>query len=438
MLSVSTRRSINLFNPCTRRTLAQSSVCTAGAKNRNMVMKEDSSVYLNELDKVIYVPDVSTSLPTYQIMDTDGSILNKKEFPTDLSHETILSCFKGMVLLNEVDKILYQIQRQGLISFYMTAFGEEATHFGSSQALQMKDTVYGQYRETGVLIHRGFTINDIVNQCYSNVRDLGKGRQMPVHYGSAKLNFQTISSPLATQIPQAAGAAYAKKLKGDGSCVICYFGEGAASEGDFHAAMNFAATLACPVIFFCRNNKYAISTHVTEQYRGDGIAGRGVSWGMHTIRVDGNDFFAVYNATKKARSIVTSTNQPVLIEAMTYRVGHHSTSDDSTVYRDEKEILEQEKFSAINRLMRWLINENQWSEQQHKDCKAAVNKEVLAALKTAEKEKKPPISDLFSDVYDTVPDHLLQQQQELQRHFAQYGDKYKLDQFAENSDANRS
>merc|ERR1712183_231730 len=152
------------------------------------------------------------------------------------------------------------------------------------------------------------------DQCYGNSDDYGKGKQMPIHYGSTKHAFVTISSPLATQMPQAAGSAYAFKRAQNGLSVICYFGEGAASEGDAHAAFNFAATLDCPVLFFCRNNGYAISTPTEEQYRGDGIAARGPGYGMTTIRVDGNDVFAVYNATKAAS---VENMAPVLIEAMT-------------------------------------------------------------------------------------------------------------------------
>lgn len=143
---------------------------------------------------------------------------------------------------------------------------QEATHIGSAAALHPTDLVLAQYREAGVLMWRGFTLEQFADQCFSNAGDLGKGRQMPVHYGTAALHFQTISSPLATQIPQAVGAAYGLKLedraKGHGPegrrCAVCYFGEGAASEGDFHAALNFAATLEAPVLFFCRNNGFAI------------------------------------------------------------------------------------------------------------------------------------------------------------------------------------
>jgi 2-oxoisovalerate dehydrogenase E1 component alpha subunit len=158
--------------------------------------------------------------------------------------------YTQMVTLSQMDQILYDIQRQGRVSFYMMSLGEEATHFGSAAALDARDVIYAQvwtiatyyvyqmsndillkYREAGVLMWRGFTLDDFANQCFSNSHDYGKGRQMPVHYGSSKLNFQTISSPLATQIPQAAGAAYAMKLAGQKTVSMCYFGEGAASEG---------------------------------------------------------------------------------------------------------------------------------------------------------------------------------------------------------------
>lgn len=155
-----------------------------------------------------------------------------------------------MLTLNVMDQILYESQRQGRISFYMTNFGEEACQIGSAGALEPEDLIFAQYREAGVLLYRGYDLDMFMNQCYGNELDEGKGRQMPVHYGSKKLNFVTISSPLGTQLPQAVGAAYQFKISKQNRCVITYFGEGAASEGDAHAAFNFAATLDCPVIFF--------------------------------------------------------------------------------------------------------------------------------------------------------------------------------------------
>lgn len=167
----------------------------------------------------------------------------------------------------------------------------------------------------------------MAHQLTSNIFDLGKGKQMPVHYGSKDLNIVTVSSPLCTQVPQASGAGYQYRIKGEDRIAITYFGEGAASEGDFHSALNFAATLRCQTMFFCRNNMYAISTPIDDQYAGDGIAIRGIAYGMPTIRVDGNDILAIYNACKQAREIIIRDKRPALIEAISYRVGDHSTSD---------------------------------------------------------------------------------------------------------------
>ena len=184
----------------------------------------------------------------------------------------------------------------------MQAAGEEAVVVGSAAGLQPQDVIFAQYREVGALLWRGFTVQQCADQCCSNEADLGKGRQMPVNYGTTELNFMTTSSPLTTQLPQAAGAAYALKQNVNNDAIaMCYFGEGAASEGDFHAALNFAATTEAPVIYFCRNNGYAISTPTKDQYRGDGIISRAAGYGMYAIRVDGNDVFAVKKAVEEVR-----------------------------------------------------------------------------------------------------------------------------------------
>merc|ERR1719336_3699575 len=326
-----------------------------------------------------------------------------------------------------MDKILYESQRQGRISFYMTNYGEEATHIGSAAALKKNDLVYGQYREAGVLMYRGFSLDAFMNQCYGNCEDRGQGKQMPVHYGSTKHSFVTISSPLATQLPQAVGSAYAFKRAQNGLVVICYFGEGAASEGDAHAAFNFAATLECPIIFFCRNNGYAISTPVSEQYRGDGIAVRGPAYGMSTIRVDGNDVLAVYNATKAAREIAASENKPVLIEAMTYRIGHHSTSDDSSAYRSVDEVRYwDQKDHPITRFYNYLVSKGLWNEAKEAEWKESSRKEVMTAFAKAEKKSKPRWQEMFHDVYDELPKHLQQQLEGMEEHLKTYGSEYPL------------
>jgi len=210
---------------------------------------------------------------------------------------------------------------------------------------------------------------------------------------------------------------------------ICYFGEGAASEGDFHAALNFASTLNAPVIFFCRNNRYAISTPSEEQYRGDGIASRGVGYGMDSVRVDGNDLFAVYNVTNAARNYCLDNNRPVLIEAMTYRVGHHSTSDDATRYRTAEEVEEwKQKYNPITRLKNYMKNNNIWDDDKDAALWKESRKDILDALKRSETHKKPPISALFTDVYDQLTPNLIEQKQELEEHLKKYGEHYPLDQ----------
>lgn len=303
--------------------------------------------------------------------------------------------------------------------------GEEAAVVGSAAALETTDTIFSQYREAGALFWRGFTVQQAADQCASNVDDLGKGRQMPVHYGSNELNFQTISSPLATQIPQAAGAAYSLKLNPNNqSVVMCYFGEGAASEGDFHAGLNFASTLSAPVVFFCRNNGYAISTSSSEQFKGDGIISRAAGYGLNAIRVDGNDLFAVYYATKEAKRLALEESRPVLIEVMSYRRGHHSTSDDSSRYRSVNEINEWMQYCPIKRVRKFLEHQNWWTEEDEVAFREAERSEILQALESAESKSYPPVNELFTDVYDTLPKHLLQQQTELNEHIQKYPEKY--------------
>jgi 2-oxoisovalerate dehydrogenase E1 component alpha subunit len=285
--------------------------------------------------------------------------------------------------------------------------------------------VFAQYRELGVLLWRGFTLQQAADQCFSNESDLGKGRQMPVHYGSKELNFQTIASPLATQMPQAVGAAYSYKMSNADAISICYFGEGAASEGDFHGALNFAATLEVPIIFFCRNNGYAISTPVADQYRGDGIISRAVGYGMHAIRVDGNDLLAVRAATKAAREIAVSKSCPVLIEAMTYRQGHHSTSDDSTRYRSLTEIKYwQDNFDCVTRFRLYMEKKGWWNAEQEQALRDTERFAVLQALEKAETKNKPHYSELFNDVYETKTNNLLQQEESLRQHIAKYPEVY--------------
>lgn len=369
-------------------------------------------------------PDITESIPVYQVLDTKGMVADPKQDP-NLGKDTMVNIYKQMVQLTTMDKILYESQRQGRISFYMTCTGEEATHFGTASALDSEDLVFGQYREQGVLMWRGFPLSSFMNQCYGNDNDLGRGRQMPVHYGSREHNFVTISSTLATQMPQASGAAYALKRMNRPNVVICYFGDGAASEGDAHSAFQFAATLECPVIFFCRNNGYAISTPTREQYRGDGIAGRGPAYGMPAIRVDGNDVLAIHNATKHARQIALEQSRPVMVEAMTYRVGHHSTSDDSSAYRSASEVKYWKEIdSPINRLRSYLEHKGWWNDEENEKWRKETLKNIMQAFEEAEACKKPPVRELFSDVYKNWTPRIKDQYDEMLAHVKKYPNEY--------------
>jgi 2-oxoisovalerate dehydrogenase E1 component alpha subunit len=213
--------------------------------------------------------------------------------------------------------------------------------------------------------------------------------------------------------------------------VACYFGEGAASEGDFHAALNIAATRSCPVIFICRNNGYAISTPTLEQYRGDGIASRGTGYGIDTIRVDGNDIFAVREVTRRARELALKDGgRPVLIEAMSYRISHHSTSDDSFAYRARVEVEDwKRRDNPITRLRKYLENRGVWDDEKETALRARLRKEVLKAFSNAEKEKKPPLRAMFEDVYEDITPGTRKQMEELRSMIERYPDEYDVSEF---------
>lgn len=213
--------------------------------------------------------------------------------------------------------------------------------------------------------------------------------------------------------------------------MAAYFGEGAASEGDFHAALNIAATRSCPVVFICRNNGYAISTPTLEQYRGDGIASRGLGYGIDTVRVDGNDIWAVRRVTKMARELALQDGgKPVLIEAMTYRVSHHSTSDDSFAYRARVEVEDwKRRDNPIARLRKWLEARGYWDETREREARDSIRRDVLKAFAQAEKEKKPPIRSMFEDVYENLTPDLQAQMKELRAHLERYPEEYDLSEY---------
>ncbi|POR33106.1 2-oxoisovalerate dehydrogenase subunit alpha, mitochondrial [Tolypocladium paradoxum] len=387
-------------------------------------------------------PESNTALQTYRVLDQHGEVVDQS-FKPDISDDEVVKLYTDMLYISIMDLIMFDAQRQGRLSFYMVSAGEEAVSVGSSSVLDPDDTVYCQYREQGFFKERGFTTKEFMSQLFANKNDTGKGRNMPIHYGSGRLNIHTISSPLATQLPQASGAGYALKLRklqnpnSKARVAVCFFGEGAASEGDFHAAMNIAATRSCPVVFICRNNGYAISTPTLEQYRGDGIASRGIGYGIDTIRIDGNDIWAVREATKKAREMALQDGgKPVLIECMTYRVSHHSTSDDSFAYRARVEVEDwKRRDNPITRLRKWMEAKGCWDETKEKAARDSLRREILKGFAEAEKEKKPALRTMFEDVYEELTDDLKGQMQELKEMLEKYPNEYDVAEYEGGKDS---
>lgn len=351
------------------------------------------------------------ALPIVSYLDETGKLAPEcRRAPDDA---LLVKGYKIMLQTRLVEERMITLQRQGLISFALTSFGEEACAVASAAALEMGDWMYPQYRELGILFFRGFTIQEYVHNMFGDAEDLNLGRQLPVHVGSRKLNVVTVSSPIATKLPHAAGCAYAMKLQGEKSVAISYFGEGATSEGDFHAALNFASVRKVPAIFFCRNNGFAISTPCSRQFASDGIAPKGVGYGIPAIRVDGNDFFAVYDAVTEARNYCIEGKGPVLIEAMTYRMGAHSTSDDPSVYRKETDVEERKLKCPLIRLRKYLENRTLWDDKREGEWTSKVTEELSQAIQKAKETPQPPLETLIEHVYFAVPQALKEEMGEL-------------------------
>lgn len=330
-------------------------------------------------------------------------------YHTKIESDIILKAYRTMVLTRHIDDRMLTLQRQGAISFAMSSLGEEACAVASAAALESQDWMYPQYRESGVFFWRGGTPKQYIHHMFCDALDGISGRQMPNHFGSRALNIVHVSSPIGTKIPHAAGSAYAMKLLKEDCISICYFGEGASSEGDFHVGVNFAAVRKAPAIFFCRNNGYAISTPACEQFAAEGIACKGVGYGIEGIRVDGNDFFAVHEAVSKGRQKCLEGKGPILIEAMTYRLGAHSSSDDPSQYRSEKEVEKWQGKDPLLRLRLYLEKQGLWDKAQEEGLQKSIAQEVDQAIAEARSSPKPALHSMVDDVYFEVPPTLERQ-----------------------------
>jgi len=347
------------------------------------------------------------SMEIVQILKPDGT-LSSGYYP-DLNEEQLKELYRLMVLTRAYDDRGMKLQRQGRIGFYIGCKGQEASHIGSAYALKNEDWVFPAYREPGILFLRGVPLKKLICQMIGNAGDETHGRQMPCHFSFREANYSSISSPLATQIPHAVGAAFAAKYQGDQTITLTYFGDGSTSEGDFHVGMNFAAVYKAPVIFVCQNNQYAISVPIGKQTVSESIAIKASAYGMPGIKVDGNDILAMYHVTKEAAERARNGGGPTLIEAFTYRIGPHSSSDDDKRYRKTGEMEEWQEKDPISRFEKYLKAQGIMSEDEFRLVAEKCQEELNEAVREAEKLGPPPLETLFTDVYAEMPANLREQ-----------------------------
>jgi 2-oxoisovalerate dehydrogenase E1 component alpha subunit len=352
-----------------------------------------------------------------RVLDDEGRAVGPWDPKVD--PETLRRGLRAMMLTRAFDDRMYRAQRQGKTSFYMKCTGEEAVACAQALVLDREDMCFPTYRQQGLLITRGYPLLTMMNQIYSNADDPIKGRQLPVMYSSKAFGFFTISGNLGTQYPQAVGWAMASAYRGDDKIAAAWIGDGATAEGDFHSAMTFASVYRAPVILNIVNNQWAISSY-------HGIAGgdqttfaaRGVGYGLPALRVDGNDFLAVYAATQWAAERARANLGATVIELFTYRAAQHSTSDDPARYRPAEEHGSWPLGDPVLRLAAHLIGLGEWSNEQHAALERDLAEEVRTAGREAEKigtlgQSRPDTALMFEDVYKEMDWRLVAQKAEL-------------------------
>lgn len=353
-----------------------------------------------------------------RVLNQDGEAVGEwaKFSPGD---EALLQGLRDMLKVRAFDARMLMAQRQGKTSFYMQALGEEAIACAFSKALRKGDMNFPTYRQQGLLLSSDYPIETMMNQIYSNRKDPLRGRQLPVLYSSKEHGFFTISGNLATQFVQAVGWAMASAIKGDSAIAAGWIGDGSTAESDFHSALVFASTYQAPVILNVVNNQWAISTFQGIAVgEGGTLAARALGFGIPALRVDGNDYLAVYAVSKWAAERARRNLGPTLIEHVTYRAGGHSTSDDPSAYRPKEESAAWPLGDSIERLKTHLITKNLWSEERHQQTQAEMESMIALAQKEAEKngtlhdDNGLSASEIFEDVFKEMPDHLRRQRQE--------------------------
>lgn len=352
-----------------------------------------------------------------RVLNKDGEAVGP--WVRDLDIEKLKQGLRHMMILRTLDQKMMSAQRQGKTSFYLQSLGEEAVSCAFQIALKKGDMNFPTYRQAGLLIANDYPLEMMINQIYSNKQDPLKGRQLPVFYSAKDYGFFSISGNLGTQFSQAVGWAMASAISGDIKIASAWIGDGSTSESDFHAALVFASTYQAPVVLNVVNNQWAISTF---QGFASGnaatFAARGHGFGIPSLLVDGNDYLAVYSVAKWAIERARRGFGPCLIEHITYRAGAHSSSDDPSAYRPKDEGSNWPLGDPIERLKSHLIKLGVYSEQQHVQAEAQIMDLVKQAQKTSEaigtlnSGKHAAVRDIFEDVYETMPPHLVKQRQE--------------------------
>lgn len=334
--------------------------------------------------------------PIKRVIDDQGNVIDETRHSID--RDLVQQAYYHMYRIRTFDKKAKSLQRQGRIGTYPPFEGQEAAQVGSVLALGANDWIFPTYRDHGAMLTFGA---DMVRTfLYWNGRIEGCVPPEGKHIFPAAV-------PIATQVLHAVGASWAEKRKGKDHVAVAYFGDGATSEGDFHEGLNFASVFQTPTIFFNQNNGYAISLPIEKQMNSKTVAQKAVAYDMPSVRVDGNDVFAVYFAMQEAVKRARSGGGPTLIEAVTWRTGAHTTADDPTKYRPKG--MGENVVDPIIRLERYMKNNGFWDEAHMATLQQKVEEEIEAAVKAMETYPKPTIEDMFDHVFAKLPDSLQKQ-----------------------------
>lgn len=331
-----------------------------------------------------------------EVLDYKGEIINEKLVPK-LDKELLIKMYKTMMLGRVADTKALQYQRQGRMLTYAPIKGQEAAQVGVIAALDTQDWMVPAFRELAGMLYKGAPLKQLFMYWYGNEEG---------NHFAKDLRILPISVPIASQLNHAAGLAYASKIKNKGEVVVAYVGDGGTSHGEFHEGVNFSAVFDLPVIIVIQNNQWAISTPRETQSKAKTLAHKAVGYGIPGIQVDGNDPLAMYIATKEAKERAQKGEGPTLIEALTYRLGPHTTSDDPTIYRSNEEVSYWEERDPITRFRIYLINQGHWSleedEKLEKEYKDYVNK----TFKEVEGTGLIELDEVFKYNYETMSDDL--------------------------------